>query len=85
MNVLVGANGAGKSNLLGFFELLGWMIRGQNLQEHIAIKGGGDDLLFQGAKNTQSIFAKLVFSNEKGKNNYHSSSRLDCKLWLSKN
>ena len=47
LNVLVGANGAGKSNLLGFFELLGWMIRGQNLQEHIAIKGGGDDLLFQ--------------------------------------
>ena len=45
LNVLVGANGAGKSNLLGFFELLGWMIRGQNLQEHIAIKGGGDGLL----------------------------------------
>ena len=64
LNVLVGANGAGKSNLLGFFELLGWMIRGQNLQEHIAIKGGGDGLLFQGSKNTQSIFAKLVFSNE---------------------
>ena len=70
LNVLVGANGAGKSNLLGFFELLGWMIRGQNLQEHIAIKGGGDGLLFQGSKNTQSIFAKLVFSNEVGKNDY---------------
>lgn len=69
VNVLVGANGAGKSNFLSFFDMLGWMIRSKALQEYIAIKGGGDDLLFNGAKHTRSIRSKLTFESTDGKNN----------------
>ena len=70
LNVLVGANGAGKSNFMDFFDMLGWMIRGRRLQEYIGIKGGGSDLLFKGAKHTRSMRAHLVFESPKGRNEY---------------
>ncbi len=75
LNVLVGANGAGKSNFLAFFEMLGWMIRGKNLQEYVARKGGGNDLLFNGAKRTRAIEAKLVFGGPRGRNDYQFTLR----------
>ena len=31
LSVLIGANGAGKSNLIRFFEMVSWMSRGRNL------------------------------------------------------
>ena len=30
MALLIGANGAGKSNFIRFFEMLGWILKGQN-------------------------------------------------------
>ena len=45
VNVLVGDNGAGKSNIIKFMEMLGWMFRVKNLQEFIFRNGGGDDQL----------------------------------------
>jgi predicted ATPase len=44
LNVLIGANGAGKSNLISFFKLLEHMIRG-NLQRFVATSGGASSLL----------------------------------------
>ncbi|MCH9845284.1 MAG: AAA family ATPase [Alphaproteobacteria bacterium] len=70
MNILVGANGTGKSNFLNFFGMLSWMIRGKNLQEYIARKGGGDDLLFNGAKHTRSIECIMTFKGKGGQTEY---------------
>lgn len=59
VNILVGANGTGKSNVLGFFDMLGSMVQWTNLQGYIGGKGGGDGLLFNGAKHTPQMSAKL--------------------------
>jgi len=53
LNVLIGANGAGKSNLLSFFKLIYEMRQGR-LQRFVA-DWGADALLFYGAKTTQCL------------------------------
>jgi predicted ATPase len=70
LTVLIGANGAGKSNFIRFFELLGWMLRGQNLQEFITRHGGGDDQLFMGARKTPRLDAEIRVETESGYNDY---------------
>jgi predicted ATPase len=57
LNVLIGANGAGKSNLLSLFRLLYEMRHGR-LQKFVG-DWGADALLFYGAKNTERIEASL--------------------------
>lgn len=59
MALLIGANGAGKSNFIRFFEMLGWMLKGQNFQEFVLRQGGADNLLFMGAKETEQIRANI--------------------------
>jgi predicted ATPase len=54
INVLIGANGAGKSNLLGLFGLLADLVD-RRLQLHIGRQGGADALLHFGRKKTQSL------------------------------
>ena len=44
LNVLIGANGAGKSNLIGFFRLIN-RILDQQLQMAVGLAGGPDALL----------------------------------------
>ncbi len=68
VNVLIGANGAGKSNFVSFFRRLHELIE-QRLQTTIAIEGGSDGLLFLGPKETRQLRAKLRF----GKNGYEFS------------
>lgn len=68
--VLIGANGAGKSNFIRFFEMMSWMLRGQHLAEFVQLQGGADDQLFGGSKNTQSIEAELTMETEQGSNDY---------------
>lgn len=58
LNVLIGANGAGKSNLLGAFKLLNEISRG-NLQVYVATCGGADALLRFGRKKTAEIQIEL--------------------------
>ena len=60
LNVLVGANGAGKSNLVSYFKLLSQMVIGK-LQLYIEKCGGPDTLLHFGVKHTQSISSQLMF------------------------
>ncbi len=62
LNVLIGANGAGKSNFVSFFRLLRDLIQ-QRLQTAIAIEGGADSCLFLGPKVTQQLTARLDFGN----------------------
>ncbi|MCC6366140.1 MAG: AAA family ATPase [Bryobacterales bacterium] len=65
LNVLIGANGAGKSNFVGFFRMLRELIE-QRLQLAVQIEGGADSCLYLGPKITRRIAAKLEF----GRNGY---------------
>lgn len=62
LNVLVGANGAGKSNFVEFFRMLGAMFQ-ENLQGFVNQAGGGDGLFFEGPKTTPEITATLIFGH----------------------
>ena len=62
LNVLIGANGAGKSNLIGFFRLIG-RILDQQLQTAVGLAGGPDALLHFGRKKTEVMHAELYFGN----------------------
>lgn len=65
INILIGANGSGKSNLLSFFDMLQNLYR-QNLQQYVAIQGGVDRFLYGGRKITDCLYSHLYF----GKNGY---------------
>ena len=63
VTVLLGANGAGKSNLVSFFKLLNYMTTG-GLQIFIGQEGYAESLLHYGAKTTPIIHAELCFESE---------------------
>jgi predicted ATPase len=73
LTVLIGANGSGKSNFIRFFDMLSWMLRGQNLQEFILRQGGGDDQLFMGARRTPLMRAEIGMETDRGTNDYRFS------------
>jgi predicted ATPase len=60
LNVLIGANGAGKSNFVSFFKLLNEMMAGR-LQEYIARTGRGSSALHFGPKVTPQLEGLLEF------------------------
>ena len=60
INVLIGANGSGKSNFLGVFKLL-QAIRAGRLQDYVARAGGADRLLHFGSKVTEELVIRLTF------------------------
>ena len=68
-NVLVGANGAGKSNFIRFFEMLNWMLRSR-LGEFIGTRGGADDQLYSGKSVTPGMDAQLALRTEAGRIDY---------------
>lgn len=71
INVLIGANGAGKSNFISFFKLLRWMMQNPGqLQLFIGQSGGANTLLFDGASITPQIQAELQFETDVGINDY---------------
>jgi predicted ATPase len=64
LNVLIGANGAGKSNLVDFFRMLRAMADGR-FEKFIADGGGADGFFFNGPKETKQIRPHMKFgSNE---------------------
>ncbi len=69
MNVLIGANGSGKSNLLSFFKLLNEMMGGR-LQQHVGSCGNASSLLHFGPKVSPQIHARLEFEVVRGINSY---------------
>lgn len=62
LNVLIGSNGAGKSNFIGFFRLINRILDGQ-LQNTVGLAGGPDALLHFGRKKTEELRAELYFGN----------------------
>ena len=62
LNILIGANGSGKSNFLGALDLLQVALRNLGLlSEHVARAGGADRLLHFGAKVTPIIRFAVSF------------------------
>ncbi|MEA2085386.1 MAG: AAA family ATPase [Thermodesulfobacteriota bacterium] len=73
MNVLIGGNGAGKSNFTDFFRMLRAMLElplpglaSASLKTYIADGGNSDDFLFNGPKVTEQIEIVTKF----GQNGY---------------
>ncbi|MXX07868.1 MAG: AAA family ATPase [Gammaproteobacteria bacterium] len=62
LNVFVGANGAGKSNLIELFRMLAAMAD-KNFSKYILAHNGADGFLFNGPKVTTSISAEFVFKS----------------------
>lgn len=69
VNVLIGANGAGKSNLISFLRLLN-AIPELKLQEYVGRAGGADTLLYYGAKQTPGLWTVMEFEGKTGSGQY---------------
>ncbi len=65
-NVLIGANGSGKSNLIHFFRMLNFMFGQTNggLQDFVAQNGRASSHLFYGNPTTRFIDASVKFDGE---------------------
>jgi len=69
LNVLIGANGAGKSNLVSFFKMLNEMMAGR-LQQYIAGSGRAQSILHFGPKVSPHMEAELWFEMATGIDTY---------------
>jgi predicted ATPase len=67
INILIGANGSGKSNFISVFSFLN-AIREGHLQEYVIQAGGAEKLLHFGSKVTDTI--DIFISFQDGKNQY---------------
>ena len=61
LNVLIGANGAGKSNLISFFKMMNELTAGR-LQQYVATTGRATANLYFGPKVTPQMEAELDFT-----------------------
>lgn len=73
INLLIGANGSGKSNFISFFDFLNRLYN-KNINEYIALTGGENKILHKGQKVTDTISFKVEFDN--GKNGYSATLKL---------
>lgn len=62
LNVLIGANGAGKSNFIGLFRMLGEIVE-ERLQLFVQTQGGPDALLHGGRGRTERLHAEFYFAH----------------------
>jgi len=67
INILIGANGSGKSNFISFFEFLS-NISERKLQQYISLRGGEDKILHKGSDITIEISFEVGF--DKGLDGY---------------
>ena len=73
INILIGSNGAGKSNFISFFRMLSWCVSYvDQFQNFIADAGFASSLLFDGAEVTREIEIHLILETETGLNEYAS-------------
>ncbi len=70
LNVLIGANGAGKSNLIDFFRMLNYALTRGFQSPYLSDRGPASHILHFGAKRTPVIHAELKFRSDTGNNFY---------------
>lgn len=63
INILIGSNGSGKSNLLSFFEFLDRLYN-KRLQDYVGLKGGIEKFFYKGEQPSDAIEAKISFDNK---------------------
>jgi predicted ATPase len=74
LNVLIGGNGVGKSNLLSVFSLLRAMDDGQEeLEKFVSTAGGANAILHFGRKRTERIRVHVVSGKEGSPNSTHNT------------
>lgn len=69
LNLFIGGNGAGKSNLIQLFRFLREIVD-QNLTDYVALRGGADTLLHFGRKRTPGMVLNLEFGTNGVSENY---------------
>jgi predicted ATPase len=60
LNVLIGANGSGKTNFISIFKFLNQLTE-ENLNLHVKKSGGADSFLYYGQKNSNHLEITLNF------------------------
>jgi len=65
VNVLIGANGSGKSNLVSLFKMLNRAMK-YELRLHVAEVGGADALLHYGTRVTSDMVVDLRYRTDEG-------------------
>ncbi len=66
INILIGANGSGKTNLISLFTFLSHLSTGK-LRNYVETEGGAERFFHFGTKHT----SRMTFDLEVGKNGYH--------------
>lgn len=69
LNVFIGGNGAGKSNLINVFNFLNKIIN-QELTLYAGQSGGANSILYFGRKHTEKLEIEVVFRNPPHENTY---------------
>jgi len=62
LNVLIGANGAGKSNFISIFKML-YALKNNRLDDYVGKAGGASRFLYFGPKVTDKIETEIIFNN----------------------
>ncbi len=63
INLLIGANGAGKSNFISFFKFLS-NLYAQQLQNYVAEQAGADNILYFGLKKSDNLIGNIQFDSK---------------------
>lgn len=63
LNVLIGANGVGKSNFIGAFKFLNELIN-KNLQVYVALAGGANTFLHFGRQHTDELYFYIELAQD---------------------
>ena len=74
LNVFIGGNGSGKSNLIGVFHFLNRVVAG-DLQNYTGEAGGADSILHFGRKQSPSLAIELEFGKGSDTNGYRCELR----------
>jgi len=69
INILIGSNGAGKSNFITFFKLLNSLIK-EKLQNYIAEESGANNIFHHGLKNSEYLKSRIEFKKNGHHNEY---------------
>lgn len=69
VNILLGANGAGKSNIISFFKMISYMMS-RSFEMYVELAGTANSLLYYGSKKTPVIAAEMKFADDKSIDTY---------------
>jgi len=69
VSILLGANGAGKSNIVSFFRMLSYMMS-KSFGKYVEMSGTSNALLHYGAKKTPVMSGELKFSDSRSIDTY---------------